>query len=189
MSKTALLKLASVKPPVNRFYAYLLTRWRWYSTFVMYFILFVMSASILIFLTGRSYHTLLFYVTESFTLAAICTLFQMAYFRKRWREESPLTLTDTALLMDYGRHLVRKYGKKMTWAQMCEFAGTPEPFENAYGNVIPAPRFDREYPMDCILGGIIAAVIKEGGWRCVPKEAITAIYYYPSIYKSFSLNY
>ncbi|QVW56350.1 hypothetical protein pEaSNUABM6_00214 [Erwinia phage pEa_SNUABM_6] len=187
MSNTSLVKLAEIRKPVHPFRLYVLTRWRFASTYMVLVILCLISSVILSALTTWEAFDLL--VVESFIVPALGTLCVTGYLKRRWVQKSPLTMDDVYELTGYGTWLIRKYGKRISWPAICAAASNPEPKVPPTEHHAGAPRFDRDFPQEAVLGGILCALVREAGWDALPQEAVNAMYYYPSIYKPFYGRY
>lgn len=187
MASTSLIKLAEIRKPVHPFRLYILTRWRFISTYVVLVVMCLISSVILSLLTNWSAFDLL--VFESFVIPVLLTLSITGYLKRRWIQKSTLTTDDVYELVAYGKWLIRKYGKRMEWPTICTAASNPEPKVGSQAGYSSPPRFDRDYPQEAVLGGILCAMVKEGGWDSLPQEAINAMFYYPNIYKPFYGHY
>lgn len=187
MASTSLIKLAEIRKPVHPFRLYVLTRWRFLSTYVVLVAMCLVSTVILCTLT--TWEALGILAFESLLLPVLFTLGITGYLKRRWIQKSSLTSDDVYELVAYGKWLIRKYGKRMDWPTICSSASHPEPKVGSQAGYSSPPRFDREFPQEAVLGGILCAMVKEGGWDSLPQEAINAMFYYPDIYKPFYGHY
>lgn len=187
MSNTSLIKLAEIRKPIHPFRLYIFTRWRFVSTYFVLLVLCALSSVILASLTTWDILDLL--VFESFLVSGFGALCITGYLKRVWVQKSSLTADDVWELVSYGTWLVRKYGKRMSWPAICAAASNPEPIVGHQAGQSSPPRFEREYTQEAVLGGILCAMVREGGWDSLPQEAVNAMFYYPNIYKPFYGRY
>ncbi len=122
----------------------------------------------------------------------VCTpLFAMlwrGWLRKRWTKKSILTSDDVYLLINYGKEVIKDYGKKVSWATI-QCHDQPTVKTQQAGGINTKPLFPNRVRNSDVIGGILCAMYQEGGWEVLPKEAWSFFNEYPFAFRAFYSQY
>ena len=122
----------------------------------------------------------------------VCTpLFAMlwrGWLRKRWTKKSILTSDDVYRLINYGKEVIKDYGKKASWATI-QRHDQPTVKTQQAGGFNTKPLFPNRVRNSDVIGGILCAMYQEGGWEVLPKEAWSFFNEYPFAFRAFYSQY
>lgn len=111
-----------------------------------------------------------------------------AWLRKRWTKKSVLTSDDVYALISYGKEVINGHGKKVSWSVITASSKPLVPLQ-LVDKTHTIPRFPNRVRSNDVIGGILCAMYKEGGWEVLPKEAWAFFNEYPFAFRAFYSHY